>query len=283
MKSSILLLILTVLSACESFELRGFVSSYETADQRFEESLELNREQGNTSINLTEVSYTIYAMGDSHVGGTKNLTRFFSAAREDAIAAVLVGDLTTGKQADYEVFSSHLPVDTTFRYFALAGNHDVYFDGWSHFKKVFGSSTYYFVVTSPNASDLFICLDSSGGTLGNSQLEWFRTLLESNRKKHRYCVVFTHNNLLRFRPTFSTNPYVEEVQVLLDLFLRHRVDFVITGHDHIRDSATFGKTTHITMDALHDNNRHAGFLKLFIREDGIDYSFSQTNDSDFGQ
>lgn len=275
MKSVLLILTLTVVTACEYYELRGFVSSYETADQRFEQSMEWNKAKGYTSIHHSQQHYTLYAMSDSHVGTTRNLTRFFDAAQSNALAALLVGDLTTGKQADYEVFSSHLPADSTFRYFALAGNHDIYFDGWKHYKKLFGTSTYYFSVNTPNTSDLFICLDSSGGTLGSLQLEWFRTVLETMRNNYRHCVVFTHNNLLRFRPTMSTNPYVEEVQVLLDLFLRHRVGFAITGHDHISDSATFGSTTHITMDALLDKNKQAGYLKLMIREEGIEFRFER--------
>lgn len=252
MKSVLLILTLTVVTACEYFELRGFVSSYETADQRFEQSMEWNKAKGYTSIHHSQQHYTLYAMSDSHVGTTRNLTRFFDAAQSNALAA-----------------------DTTFRYFALAGNHDIYFDGWKHYRKLFGTSTYYFSVNTPNASDLFICLDSSGGTLGSLQLEWFRTVLETMRNNYRHCVVFTHNNLLRFRPTMSTNPYVEEVQVLLDLFLRHRVGFAITGHDHISDSATFGSTTHITMDALLDKNKQAGYLKLMIREEGIEFRFEK--------
>lgn len=275
MKSSLIILVLIVLTACEYYELRGFVTSYETADQRFKESMEWNRVHGYTTIDLLQPDYNIYAMSDSHVGETKNLKRFFAAAQEDAIAAVLVGDLTTGKKADFDVFSTQLPEDTELKYFALAGNHDVYFDGWQHYMRVFGSSTYYFVVNTPNASDVYICLDSSGGTLGSLQLHWFSTFLESSRKDYRHCIVFTHNNLLRFRPTLSTNPYVEEVQVLLDLFLRHRVDFVITGHDHIRDSAIFGNTTHITMDALLDMNPQAGYLELYVREDEMQYSFEK--------
>jgi len=107
------------------------------------------------------------------------------------------------------------------------------------------------------------------------RIAWVCNFLESSRKNYRHCIVFTHNNLLRFRPTLSTNPYVEEVQVLLDLFLRHRVDFVITGHDHIRDSAIFGNTTYITMDALLDMNPQAGYLELYVREDEMQYSFEK--------
>ncbi len=269
-----LLTLLFAVSACEKMELRGFITSYENVNERFNQSMEWNNRNPIPETDISQNTYTIYAMGDSHVGGTNNLDTFFNNAQdEDATAAVMVGDLTTGHRDDYVIFSEHLPARDSLQCFPIVGNHDLYFDGWKHYYSIFGSSTYFFVVNTPDASDLFICLDSGGGTLGNKQLDWFKKLLETERNSYRYCTVFTHNNLFRLRPTTSTNPFVEEIQVLLDLFLRHQVNMVVTAHDHKRNSAVFGNTIHIIMDALQDENDNAGYLKIIVNEEKIDYNF----------
>lgn len=266
--------LLIIISACEKMELRGFLTSYENVNERFDQSIEWNNQNPYSEIDVSQNTYTIYAMGDSHVGGTINLDTYFKNAQdEDATAAVMVGDLTTGRKDDYVVFSEHLPARDSLQYFPIVGNHDLYFDGWKYYYSIFGSSTYLFSVNTPNASDLFICLDSGGGTLGNRQLDWFKKLLETKRNSYRYCTVFTHNNLFRLRPTASTNPFVEEIQVLLDLFIRHQVNMVVTAHDHKRNTAVFGNTIHIIMDALQDENDNASYLKIIVNEEKIDYSF----------
>lgn len=270
-----LALLLLTASGCEIMEFRGFITSYENVNNRFLQSRDWNSNNNHTTITISQSAYSINVMSDSHVGGTKNLDTFFNnSIDEGATAVVMAGDITTGHKKDYDVFASRLPSMETLPYFAVVGNHDLYFDGWQHFYSIFGSSSYYFEVNTPENSDLFICLDTGGGTLGNLQFEWFKELLESVRAHYRYCVVFTHNNLFRFRSTASTNPMVEEIQVLQDLFLRHNVNMVVTGHDHLRNTDVLGNTTHIIMDAILDENDNASYLRLFIGEETIEFDFA---------
>lgn len=267
-------LLIIALSSCEKFEMRGFFTSYENVNTRFNSSIEWNTLHGHTEISVPLETYSLYAMGDSHVGGTRNIDQFFQDGRDNkATAVVLTGDLTTGHKEDYDLFMEHLPLKDSLMHFAIAGNHDLFFDGWQYFYSAFGSSSYFFVVNTPGASDLFICLDSGGGTLGSRQSAWLKNLLESNRDNYRYCTVFTHNNIFRFRPVTSTHPMVEEVYFLLDLFTRHNVNMVVTAHDHKRNTGILGNTTHIIMDALQDINDDASYLKLTVTEEAIDFSF----------
>ncbi len=260
--------------SCDKLDMRGLFTSYEDVNTRFEQSNEWNNQKGYSEINIPNPSYTINVMGDSHVGGTKNLDKFFKCARkENVTAVVMAGDLTSGRKEDYKVFSEHLPPGDSLKYFAVVGNHDLYFDGWEQFYSIFGSSSYFFVVNTPNKSDLFICLDTGGGTLGNKQLAWFKKLLQNSRGNYRFCVVFTHSNLICMRATTSTEPMEEEIQVLLDLFLRHNVNMVVTGHDHNRNISILGNTTNIIIDALMDGNDNASYLKLSIKEEKIEYCF----------
>ena len=190
-------------------------------------------------------------------------------------AAVPNGDICNGHDYDYENLQAALPDTADLKYFMLAGNHELYFGGWEHFSKAFGSSTYYFTVKSGAETDLFICLDTGSGTLGSRQLEWFKEVLNDIRPAHRHCVVFTHNNLYRIRKTASTNPVQEELQVLTDLFARHNIGMVINGHDHLRNVLEFGKTTHITMDAAFDGFEKASYLTLTIDHNGVGYEFKE--------
>lgn len=267
--------LMLLLAGCEKMEMRGFIASYEDAEERFRQSSEWNSLHGPAQININTLDYKVFAMGDSHVGGTRNLELFFSDARESgAAAAVMVGDLTTGHAEDFNRFEAMIPPADSLSCFAVPGNHDLYFNGWDSYYELFGSSSLQFVVNTPLGSDLFICLDSGGGTLGSSQLEWVEGLLEQSREDYRHCTVFTHVNLFRFRPTASTNPFVEEIRELLDLFTRYHVEMVVNGHDHKRDSGNLGPTTYLIMDALLDGFPDASYLELHYSDQSIDYSFT---------
>jgi len=273
-KVSLLLILILGFSSCDQFEMRGFVAAYEQVNERFDESMDWNYDHPYTQLVVPDDDYSIISMGDSHVGGTMNLDIFFNEGiSSGTTAAVFVGDMTTGHADDYDVFYSHLPEAGVLTYFPVVGNHDLFFDGWKKFHNLFGTSTYLFTVKTPDATDLFVCLDSGSGTLGSNQLQWLKNLLKEERSDYRHCILFTHNNLFRIKHTFSTNPFVEEIRELADLCVRYEIDMVVTGHDHQRNVVTLGNTVHITMDALQDIKEDATYLKLHINQSGVNYQF----------
>lgn len=274
LKLLFLLIIGFTITTCEIADIPGMFVSDENVNLRFEQSIEWNARHPSREINIAMDEYFMYAMGDSHVGGTTNLdTLLKRSVTLNAQAVVMVGDLTTGHAEDYEVFQQHLPSKDSLPIFLIPGNHDLYFEGWTDFYSRFGSSTYFFTVNTSIASDLFICLDTGGGTLGKRQLDWFKGILEDVRPEHRRCIVFTHNNLFRFRRTASTNPNVEELKVLLELFSYHDVDMVVTAHDHQHYAQKFGNTQHIVMDALKDGLSNAGYFQLNVVNGNLSFSF----------
>jgi len=268
------LIVILVLASCEEADITGMFVSGESVNQRFEQSIEWNTIHPFRQIRTSTDDYTILSNGDSHIGGTRNLDSLFACAwHKGAEAVVLVGDITTGHEEDFSILEQHLPSQDTLPTFLLPGNHDLYFDGWPEFFSRFGSSTYLFTIQTPVATDLYICLDTGGGTLGNRQLDWLKETLRNLRSDHRRCVIFTHNNLFRFRRTTSTNPNVEEVVVLLEIFVGYEVDIVITAHDHKRYTEEFGNTRHIVMDASKDGLDNAGYLQLNVTDGKIEYQF----------
>ncbi len=274
MKVIVPLLIGLIFSACNYADMGGMFVVNESVNERFEQSLAANKLNGNTELISNVDDYNIAVMADVHIGGTENFDKAIQLVKgSNTTALVLNGDICNGNGYDYDSLEQHLPEKADLMYFMLAGNHELYFGGWKEYYKRFGSSSYYFTVSTPAANDLFICLDTGSGTLGSKQLEWFKELLQQKRTDFRRCIVFTHNNLYRNRHTLSTNPTNEELLVLTELFAKYKVDMVVTGHDHFKNVIKFGNITHITMNALHDGFMYAGYFQINIKEGHVSYDF----------
>ncbi len=276
MKTKLLisLLISLIINACNKDQ--TMLIPTESADQRFNESMNWNKQHPYPEVIVPSYEYSLLCIADCHVGTKKNLESFFNIANSStASAIVMVGDLTTGHSIDYETFKTQIPKVAHIPMFFIAGNHDEFFGGWEQYCSKFGSSTYLFTVATPQESDLFICLDSGGGTLGGKQFKWLENILQTMRPAYRNCFVFSHVNLFRPRHTTSTNPFVEEIKALIELFTKYHVDMFITGHDHVRDDCMFGTTRYIQLDALKDDAPNAGFFILKVREGKIEYSFEE--------
>lgn len=261
----ILLIICLLLSSCEYLDFKGMVVTYTNADERFEKSMAWNEANAPFSVTSIDEDYTFFILSDSHLGGTKNITSMYEAAsKESADGILMLGDLCSGNEEDYTTLNDIITSYDSIPSFQIVGNHDLYFEGWEYYYRYFGSSTYPLTVNTPSGSDLFIMLDSGGGTHGELQLDWLKEILENQRQNYRNCIVLSHNNILRSRYTISTLPMNEEVKVLVDLFLKHNVDYCFTGHDHKYDEFTFGNTKYLVTDALLDGNKDAAYLKLNV-------------------
>lgn len=265
-----------MLVSCE-LDFTGFVRSTDRVEKRFEQSMEWNLANPEKSVASSSNNYNILVASDSHVGGTVNTKALFKIYEgSDDVAIILAGDIVTGLKEDYEVFKKLLD-SVSKPLFILVGNHELYFDGWKIYYEYFGSSTYYFTVNTPDTADLYICLDSGGGTLGKSQVNWLENLLKTKRNHYRHCIIISHVNMLRTRRTASANPLVEENAYLIDVFTEYNVELFISGHDHVQNKTVLGNTTYIITDALIDGYKNAGYLKLSIGENDIDTEFIRLN------
>jgi predicted phosphodiesterase len=252
----------------------GYFYTTDKINTRFDQSEQWNSNHPFKKVTSTTENYQLMVAADIHVGPMHNLELFLNEAKKpENLAYVLVGDVVTGKAEDYMRLDSVLPRYTQKPGFIMVGNHDLFFEGWDSFFKLFGSSIYYFTVQTPSASDLYICLDSGSGTLGDKQLAWLKNVLATVRPNCRNCVVFTHVNFFRNRHTGSTNPLAIELEVMIDLFFKSNVNLVLMGHDHERSLNQLGYTTYVTMDALLDGHPKASWVKLNVSGDKVGYSF----------
>lgn len=275
LKILLIVLISFEIAGCDSnLDFSGFLYSPDRVDSRFEESDAWNQSHPYKTLTVNSENYQILVSGDSHIGGLINFRKMLDEAKKpENLAFLMVGDNVTGKKENYVRFKNELPDFNQIPYFLVVGNHDLYFDGWKIFYEYFGSSTYYFSVQTPLNKDIYICLDSGGGTIGGKQLTWLKNLLSTKRDEYRNCFVFTHVNFFRDHHTGSTNPLVTELEVLLPLFEKYRINIVFMGHDHTRAIDKFGYTTYLTMDALKDGVPYASFVKLKISEGNVGYEF----------
>jgi len=269
-----IIVFLICFSACNSKDLLGMFINKESVNFRFDQSELLNKLHGFSNIDVPNDVYTIYIAADIHMGGTSNFDKFMTDSKSMNVAAVVLnGDISNGSTADYQTLQQHLPDTNQLKYFSLVGNHDLFFDGWEKFYQIFGSSTYYFTIKSAVASDLFICIDTGNGTMGIKQLDWLKKILQTKRSLFRNCIVLTHCNLYRAKHSITTNPLDEELLILMDLFTKHNINTVISGHEHFNAVTKFGNTTYITSDSMTDENENAGYVKLTIINGLIDYQF----------
>lgn len=261
-----------ILASCESGVDFSVPAS---ADQRFEESRKWSEKKSADEITVQTDDYSILFMADSHAGTTNNLDSVFSIAREtNASAVCIAGDLTSGDDKDYDAFARALPVKYEIPAFVTPGNHDLWSDaGWNTFYNLFGASSYYFMVRTPEAVDMYISLDSGSGTLGSGQLQWLEDILQNQRSGCRRCIIFTHNDFLRVRHAEISNPLVEELSVLIDLFTRYQVDMLIAGHDHLPSEELFGITDYVIVGAISDNDEDPNYMTLRVENGNLRNEF----------
>jgi hypothetical protein len=272
----LVIIILSCDSCMKDADLSGFLYSNHPVNERVKLSLEWNKVNPSKNLAINGTDYSLLIAGDSEVGGVINLDTLLSRAQSPGVAGfVIAGDITSGDPKGYEILEHELDTKNHSSAFYILGNHDLFFNGWDNYYSYFGSSTYAFTVKTSDTSDLYICLDSGNATIGSIQLAWLSDLLAKERKNHRFCIIFSHVNFFREHHTFSANPLVDEIRVLLDLFYRYSIDIVITGHDHRRSEEFFGKTHYITLDAFVDGFKEASYLRLEIKNGKLISSFEK--------
>ena len=267
-KPLILVLTALCLSACY-VDWLGFVYTRSgDADARFAQSMEYNAQAGYASITVPDDNYRVYVLTDTHVTEkeTRNIDRFVADLLADGSAApfwINLGDCVNDKGQE-DVFESHIgPLEAAgLRHFPTAGNHDIYFGEWNEWVSRFHTSTYWFEVLTPGRrKDLFLSLESAGGTLGRRQREWAEEILTDSQGKYDHITVFTHTHFWKRDNSQTTtgNFALEETYDLADLFARTGVDIVLSGHDHAAETTVFKGVRYETLESLKMNDTSPGY------------------------
>ncbi len=282
MKRSIIYILLAcVLSSCDA-DVLGLISpTGDTINKRFDQSMEWNQANGYRSISIPVNEYKFHVGSDIHTKKTTdNIEFMITEMRNDADSyfALILGDVIHGK-GNYGTFADALSYNEETQaaddpIFIAVGNHDLYFGQWTEFKKHWGTATYHFTVNTPDFKDLFICLDTGTGTLGNKQMAWLKKTLKEEGPGKRHIIIFTHTDLFRTDNSgFPTsNMPMEETFDITSLMEEYGVDLYLQGHNHYRHDNLYRGTRYITVDTMKDEAA-APYYMVATLSGNISYTF----------
>lgn len=287
-KYSILFAFAAVLASCAhgNLDMAGmFSGSSPRSDSRFETSNAYNEHHGFPVV-MVDDTYRVYVCTDTHVDTSiYNLGVWMRAYKSDSQCpfAIHLGDLVNA-DGHYPLFDSAMHIvpegyvsgkDTLF---VTVGNHDIYYGQWTQFVEYFRTASYLFETKSKTTGqllDLYICLDSSDGTIGRKQMAWLKDVLtKAQDKKYRHIIVYTHTHVFKQDASqgHTSNYSIEETYELLGLMSQYGVELVMMGHDHSREVTSYGGCTYIIVDSMQDIQRDPYYMVLSIGEK-IRYDF----------
>ena len=270
-----------LLSACSedsTLDIAGMFSpNGEVVNTRFEQSMAYNQSRGVISLDMGADEYMVYVCTDSHITrkSHQNLDYFIAQYKDEKApkVAVHLGDVIDAQKnlpcADSILhFAGQTIADTIF---VTPGNHDIYFKQWQEFRQFFKTGTYWFETRNGvKKLDLFICLDSAEGTLGDKQTEWLRNILETKSKEgYRRMIVFTHTHLWKLDSSqgHSSNMALEETYEITSLLAQYKIPYVWSGHQHARQSVVFKGVNYLVLNATKDTEKGQSYMTARIGDD----------------
>ena len=270
-----------LLSACSedsTLDIAGMFSpNGEVVNTRFEQSMAYNQSRGVISLDMGADEYMVYVCTDSHITrkSHQNLDYFIAQYKAEKApkVAVHLGDVIDAQKnlpcADSILhFAGQTIADTIF---VTPGNHDIYFKQWQEFRQFFKTGTYWFETRNGvKKLDLFICLDSAEGTLGDKQTEWLRNILETKSKEgYRRMIVFTHTHLWKLDSSqgHSSNMALEETYEITSLLAQYKIPYVWSGHQHARQSVVFKGVNYLVLNATKDTEKGQSYMTARIGDD----------------
>ncbi len=188
-------------------------------------------------------SFSFAVMGDTHVGNPDG--DIFREAVEDAsnngaAFVVVAGDISdNGEKGQFTQFVNILN-ENSMEYRVAIGNHDIFFNGWKHYRKIIGKSIY--SIDADNVHLVF--LDSANGTFGVKQLEWLEKDLKNSSARHTIVITHFPPWVGNFSSLFKLSSE-EEASIFKDILYRYNVDYMFSAHYHGYQKTKIGKTTYI--------------------------------------
>jgi len=229
------------------------------------------------TIALADPNHFSFAMvGDLHISG-RNTDRFArilnQASLEGDQFVVLLGDMAdTGDREEFEAMVAAVnAAGFSGKVLYVIGNHDIFADGWSHYKTLLGRSFY--SVTIGNSK--FVILDTADGTVGETQTEWLREDLKKPKPTHTFLL----SHYLPVIPTQRTYLKLSnevEAQSLMKLAINHGIDGWFGGHYHSYLKDVIGGVTYVVAGGaggrrMEPVDSHF-FVQVSVNGSAVDYA-----------
>ncbi|MCL1992875.1 MAG: metallophosphoesterase [Spirochaetes bacterium] len=260
---------LVLLSACSN-DLLGLFSANDL-DVRLEARdsfVFLSHEDRNPSFGD---EFTFIALADTHIlnGNAHGFERLAQAvSRHNADFVVLLGDITqNGARGDIQRFidiANSVPVPV----YPVIGNHDIYFNNWSAWRDMIGSTRYR--VDSRRADGsiaaTFFVLDSANAFFGRSQLDWLERELASAGGR---VFVFSHINVFSDSGISHVQFIDARERARLVSILRGRSQMMMSGHAHRYFVTNAGGVSFVTLEDFRSNRT---FAVVSVTNSGVTHS-----------
>ena len=233
-------------------------------------------------------NYRLFVCTDSHIDSTHyGLEKFIHLYKADTNPhmCLYLGDLVNAQghfpHADSILHLDGVMTNRADTVFMTCGNHDIYFNQWHVWQQLYGSSSYWFDTytgtdyKTGKLQDLYICLDTSEGTLGTDQMKWLKELLNAKKKAgYRHIFVFTHTHLFKQDNSqgHTSNLSLEETYELTHALTEAGVAYYLCGHDHSREVTDYGNVRYITVDSSTDAEPDPYYMVMEVGEQ-VTYQF----------
>lgn len=148
-----------------------------------------------------------------------------------------------------------------FKIYSVLGNHDLYNNGWTNWKKAVWpyTSTYYFSVSTMSDSKCvpfsFYFLDTGNGSMGKSQTDGFEKLLKADQNPK---LIFAHYPFYSDGTPFMAIEDTAERNYFLALLEKNKAAGLFGGHVHTNFKKDIGSFDQINTAALFKN----GYFRL---------------------
>lgn len=239
-----------------------FYTLSEGAEERFAQSMEYNRAHGYDTVLVSDDNYRVYVFTDIHVDTTTfNLDTFTNTYLGDTQAApfcICLGDQINAVNNYPKFFAYMDKIRNAGRtVYATPGNHDLYYNQWQIYRDYWHTGSYYVVVVTPSgAKDFYLFLDSSDGTFGTDLRHWAETTLrEAAAENYRHRIVCTHTHFWKIDQSqgHTSNYAMEEVYDMSNMFSKYKVEYVLQGHSHHRNTTIYKDVTYLRLDKMEDH------------------------------
>lgn len=163
--------------------------------------------------------------------------------KHNAEFLIVNGDISqSGLEKQFNTFSDDMK-NYNGNIYPVLGNHDVYHNGSKTFGKLLGKFIYSFEIGNTK----FIFLDTSTGTFGKKQKEWYENELSCDKQ----IIVFTHYNFVTGTvQEFVSMTNAEDEYYFFDINDKYNVKYVVSGHLHQNNEKIIRSIKYQTLTTL---------------------------------
>lgn len=246
-KLSIIIFQLLILS-CDYLDISAIIDT-DTANIRFEDNKNYF-EHSTPKIKDIE-NFSFFVVSDMHYyNKNPKFGEKLDKLRQEYNAEFLIinGDISqSGLEKQFNLFLDDMK-NYDGNIYPVLGNHDTYHNGSKIFGKLLGKFIYSFEIGNTK----LIFLDTSTGTFGKKQKEWY----ENELSHDKLCIIFTHYNFVTATVqefTSVTNP--EDEYYFFDINNKYNVKYVVSGHLHKNNEKIIRNVKYQTVTTLQKKKR----------------------------